>query len=50
MHDIPIGGHLGMNRTYDGMKPFTTLARYETGVTGIHTTVQNLPKEQNHTK
>jgi hypothetical protein len=24
MHDTPLGGHLGMNRTYDRMKQFTT--------------------------
>jgi hypothetical protein len=24
MHDKPVGGHLGMNRTYDRMKLFTT--------------------------
>jgi len=24
MHDTPVGGHLGINRTYDRMKLFTT--------------------------
>jgi hypothetical protein len=49
MHDKPIGGHLGMNRTYDRMKLYH-MVRHGTGVRRIHTTVRNLPKEQDYTE
>ena len=49
MHNKPIGGHLGMNRTYD-RQTFYHMARYEAGIRGVHTTVRNVPKEQNYTK
>jgi len=49
MHDKPIGGHLGMNRTYD-RQTFYHLARHEARVIRVHTTMRDLPKEQDYAK
>ena len=46
MHDNPLGGHLGMNRTYDRMKLFTTWP----GMKQELEEVRDLSKKQDYAK
>ena len=45
MHNMPVGGHLGMNSTYDRMKLFTSWPLMKHELEEYIRQCENLPKE-----